>query len=116
MEEWRINQDPLVIYGNLDMDTTICRYMDFDKFLNILNNRFYIPLKGQFWDNFEKGVLPFNRTMVLHAIPSPDDTQEIIDIARAHEDRMSEKYSQQECLIKKSKILNLANPCFISFF
>lgn len=100
-----INQNPFVIYANLDMNTHICRYMDFDKFLNILNKRFYIPQKGQFWDNFEKGILPLNRTMVPHAMPSPDDTQEMINTACAHEDRMREKIKKQKCSIEESKIL-----------
>ena len=39
-------------------DTKICRYIDFDVFLQILHGKFYIPRKQTFIDSRENGKIP----------------------------------------------------------
>jgi len=47
------------IFNNvISPDTAICRYMDFDAFLHLLNGYLYVPRKQNFLDIRESGKVP----------------------------------------------------------
>ncbi|MCR5360535.1 MAG: hypothetical protein K6E73_00810 [Bacteroidales bacterium] len=50
----------------LSSDTPICRYMNFDAFLQILNGKFYVPRKSKLLDLRENGEIPLKDRFQPH--------------------------------------------------
>jgi len=57
-----------LINNNTRADTPICRYMSFDKFIQLVEGKLYVPRKKSFWDIRESGKIPpkFRWAFSLH--------------------------------------------------
>lgn len=51
-------KSPYILSQILTEDTKICRYMNFDIFLQLLNGKLYVPRRNKFLDARESGKLP----------------------------------------------------------
>lgn len=84
----------------LTNDIPICRYMNFDAFLNILEGKYWVQRREFFKDAKEKGEIPLAKRMVLRYVgenaPSPN-TQ----LIKAESEEKELKYQ----LLKRSKHL-----------
>lgn len=58
MEKENRKKTPYLFNHIINPNTIICRYMDFDKFLPLLEGHFYVPRKLNFPDSGESGKIP----------------------------------------------------------
>lgn len=58
MKKAIIKKTPYLFNHIINPNTTICRYMDLDKFLPLLEGHFYVPRKLNFPDSGESGKIP----------------------------------------------------------
>ncbi|GEM_PF-2259857 len=70
----------------LSSDTPICRYMNFDAFLQILNGKFYVPKKSKLLDLRENGEIPLKDRFQSHPAnvkASDEELQKSFDATNA---------------------------------
>lgn len=88
---------------SLNLDMPICRYMDFDKFLNILNGEFYVPQKVLFEDISDQGIISFRKKIVVGRISTPDDTPEMVEKNKEIKEQQRKKIQKKAEDIDRSK-------------
>ena len=94
------NNDFYFISGALNSNTPICRYINFDVFLNILEGEYWVQRRKGFEDANEKGEIPWaKRTAICYTgkdAPTPNPL---------HVKAENEKKDYEYLLLKKSMYL-----------
>lgn len=61
------------IINSISTDTKICRYMELEKFLQILDGKFFVPRKMRFLDTREKGNIPLRSQFIFSIVNTQND-------------------------------------------
>ena len=66
--EYDSKNSPYLLNRIISSETRICRYMDFDSFIQILNGYFYVPRKKLFLDARESGTIPLKKEFIISCV------------------------------------------------
>ena len=66
--EKNLKEKRFIINNIINRDTKICRYMNFDSFLIMLEGKFYVSRKQKFFDHRESGKIPIKHHFVFSAV------------------------------------------------
>lgn len=84
----------------INPDTKICRYIDFDLFLQILDGKFYVPRKLTFMDLRESGKIPMRIRFAFNGVGENSvRTKEILENCQEETDQYIMNLRQSRLLL-----------------